>query len=354
MALLVAAASCGLVAGIGDSYHAADGSDGGAARDAGRGEGAAPSAEDCLNGVDDDGNGFVDCQDSQCVSGGFTCVDAPPQGWDGVAVTRRDPSDTTVAPGCGDGGAAKVYLEGLGATPTACTPCGCGKEDGGACYAAFSCYSDGTCGGAPKAPTPIAIGPTCTAEQGLGGANSCKVTGTFADGGACPPDGGTLAAPVPWAHRADVCATGVVGGKGCPGTQVCVNRGANRPQIACLRARTGLACPAGWSATVDLYPKDGGTDTRGCAPCTCAAPTGASCNGAATVTVNSDTDCTGGTNFSVTNTCVAGGNFPNTIQTGWGGKSSGATFNPGSCAAQGGQPTGAFNPGAPEAFCCAP
>jgi hypothetical protein len=350
-ALLLAGAACGLVAGIGDSYRASDGvGDGGLLRDGADGTGT----EDCLDGIDNDGNGLVDCQDPKCVGGGFVCVDAPPAGWDGVAITRRDPSDNTIAPACGDGGAATTYFEGLAADPATCSPCTCDKPDGGSCSASFACYMDNTCGGPPKGPTPVLVGPTCTAELAVPGANGCKVTATVADGGACPAAGGAMATPVPWAHRDDLCRTGIVGGKGCGATQVCVNRGANLPQIACLRARGDVGCPPGWSATVSLYPKAGVVDQRGCTPCTCGAPTGGSCTGAS-VTVNSDIDCTGSTNVTVTG-CSKDNTLIGMIQaaSGWGAKSSGATLTPGTCAPRGGQATGTFDAGAPEGFCCAP
>ena len=357
-AVLLASAACGLIASLSDDYRvegrATGDGDGAIPKgDAGAEGSTPPPPEDCLDGVDDDGDGLVDCQDPQCVDAGYTCVDAPPQGWDGVAVNRRDPADPTVAPGCGDAGTATIYYEGLAAAPTACAPCACSKPDGGGCYATFGCYGDTTCGGAAKPPTPVVVGPKCTPQATVGGANSCKVVSTSPDGGACTPEGGALSAPIPWTHRDDLCATGVVGGKGCQGTQVCVNRGTSVPQIACLRARTDLACPAGWNATVSLYPKSGIVDQRSCTPCTCGAPAGAGCSGA-TVTVNSKPDCTGSTSSDVTG-CSAANAVQVTVQSAaWGAIAKNATLNPGTCPPQGGQPSGAFDAGAPESFCCAP
>src|SRR6185436_995373 len=40
-----------------------------------------PPAEDCENGVDDDGDGLVDCADPDCAKLGYQCVAAVPSGW---------------------------------------------------------------------------------------------------------------------------------------------------------------------------------------------------------------------------------------------------------------------------------
>ncbi len=354
-AILVAATACGLVAGIGSEYRTAGAEGGGAQpRDAGTTDADAPQPppEDCLDGIDDDNDGYLDCLDPKCIAAGYTCVDAPPQGWDGVTVNRHAPTDTVTPAACGDAAVAVVYFEGLAAAPTTCTACACTAADGGACRATVTCHGDTTCGGGAKPPTPLQLGPACSPQTTVAGANSCKVAGTSPEGGSCAADGGALAVPVPWTYRDDLCAAARGGGgKGCTGTQVCVNRGTRAPQIACLRARADLVCPAGWPATVSLYPKSGVVDQRGCGACTCGGVVGAGCSGA-TVTVNNKPDCTGGSNVSFSG-CENSNALQVDIQAAQWGAFAKATWTPGSCPPGGGQPSGAWNPGSPEAFCCA-
>src|SRR5262245_45608356 len=84
----------------------------------------AAGREDCLNGVDDDGNGLVDCAYPACGAAGFACAPAPPDGWSLVAMYRyeykRAPSTAPCA-------APSRHLTGLAApiAPAECGACMC-------------------------------------------------------------------------------------------------------------------------------------------------------------------------------------------------------------------------------------
>src|SRR5262245_6655050 len=52
---------------------------------------AATGDEDCTNGVDDNGDGLIDCADPRC-SPGFACVSIIPTGWQGYVALYHGPS----------------------------------------------------------------------------------------------------------------------------------------------------------------------------------------------------------------------------------------------------------------------
>src|SRR5262245_1099528 len=51
------------------------------------GGGSTTGSEDCLNGLDDDGDTLVDCADDDCADAGYQCI-AVPEGWTGPVLVR--------------------------------------------------------------------------------------------------------------------------------------------------------------------------------------------------------------------------------------------------------------------------
>ena len=124
--------------------------------------GASTGAEDCANGLDDDGDQLIDCADSDCTGGGFACLLAS-DGWTpvairagvdgacsgvydtplvagGVGVTSAEPPEcscpTCASPanaGCGGSSATFYTQQGCGGTamPTTLAPNGCSGVGGG-------------------------------------------------------------------------------------------------------------------------------------------------------------------------------------------------------------------------------
>src|SRR5262245_29388782 len=83
--LLLAGTSlgCALVGYDFDGYGPATGGAGGSSGGAGSASSSSSSsgAENCQNGLDDDGDGNIDCADPKCP--GFQCATAAPAGWSG-------------------------------------------------------------------------------------------------------------------------------------------------------------------------------------------------------------------------------------------------------------------------------
>src|SRR5262245_29671494 len=93
------------------------------------------ATEDCTNGVDDDGDGAVDCEDPDCAGAAFTCVAPAPADWNGPAIFGQTVGDHALA--CATPWTKKVDA------PT-CTACSC---SGGTCGTPSSSFSDGSCSG---------------------------------------------------------------------------------------------------------------------------------------------------------------------------------------------------------------
>src|SRR5262249_33512993 len=82
--------------------------------------------EDCLNGVDDDGNGLTDCADPACAAG-YTCTPNPPQGWLGpVALYNGPPANKPKGPP-GHPDTAHQGNTGIINDPAMCSACTCGN-----------------------------------------------------------------------------------------------------------------------------------------------------------------------------------------------------------------------------------
>jgi hypothetical protein len=101
--------------------------------DGGADAGDAAPMENCLNGIDDNGNGLVDCADPECQVG-YGCAVDPVTGWNGLVYVQEitySPNGAPPSP-CPDGKLPAVYY----AAPSAaeCTSCSCALN-GAACSA---------------------------------------------------------------------------------------------------------------------------------------------------------------------------------------------------------------------------
>jgi hypothetical protein len=316
--------------------------------------GGSGGAEDCLDGKDNDGDGQVDCADSDCTAG-YTCVDAAPQGWEGYFLVEQ--GDYPIAdPACATGTTPQVfYAEPAG--PAECSACTCGDLQGAACSPPqLSCYSGGQCGGNAIDWTQALADGTCQKPTNLlpnGGFTglSCKQTGQaqVKSAGSCAPSTSELTNKDPWKREIVACASPGAG-KGCGGKSACVPKPVEAGQSVCIRRDGAEACPAGWTAAVQVFQN--GTDSRACGACECAA----------------QTSCAGGVyTFHDTNGCTpagAGNTPPIDVNDGTcrnvggqldqGSWSAQATLPQpqGACTPKGGAPSGAMQPEGPVTFCC--
>jgi hypothetical protein len=232
------------------------------------GSACCPTAEDCLNGVDDDCDGNPDCADTDCQAATM-CV--------------PDPSDfkltlqlNTDAANC-----AAPYAKSktvLHLTPTSastdCAGCSCTNPkadcrlktvgvffDADMCQA-FTSYSVieiapepevGECFGVNSNDDPIGFvleRPDNQIERTCG-----SITGTPR-----PPG-------IKWAKDATFCEMDKSSRAGCPGGKVCVPR--TNGQVCALATGTP-GCPVGFNKSREIEWYQSADDMRTCVPATCA------------------------------------------------------------------------------------
>jgi hypothetical protein len=302
----------------------------------------AERSEDCTNGVDDNCDGLVDCEDPRCSA--FTCTPEALSGWQGPVALYEG---AAAPPECG-AGYPKIAIEahaGLTSVPPAQCECACGTATGVACTpATVTIHGVAACTNACPAGAAAVPANGCAAVVGCNAAR-VVISGSTATGGSCAPKGKTTLPPVSWATQTRVCAAPSVG-RGCAPSQVC----AARPQLPfaptfCVAALGDVACPGGVYTTKHLYSR-GVADTRACAPCACGAIAGADCESAARVDLFNGDACTGTvTPLAVPTACTATGVA--------GIRSARFVVNPGgSCEPSGGAATGSAVPDGPVTVCC--
>ncbi|HEY0195851.1 MAG TPA: hypothetical protein VGC42_32275 [Kofleriaceae bacterium] len=180
---------------------------------------------DCFDGLDNDGDGMVDCADPSCAAIA-TCVADVPAGWNGHAMLY-DGDASAAPPGCSGLWTSELVAgnSAPSAAPASCSACACGAPAGGECAPA---------GGAATTspPTSARVGIACTmADEPAAGCS----------GNACMP--------VPDARY-------VAG--------------------ACIYRSGDAACPAGSFTERHVFYAST-LDSRDCAACACGAPAGGAC-----------------------------------------------------------------------------
>jgi hypothetical protein len=229
------------------------------------------TTEDCMNGIDDDGNGMVDCADPAC-SAGYRCVPQVPSGFTGPGEVFDGPGPS---PPC-DQLYPKESLDGWATPqcPTSCGPCTCGSPTGVTCGNPSVASGVESC---PKPPTPLPPG-TCTPATFAAGSMFATFAGTAStSGGSCPGLGGTVP-PITW-NKGHLCTANVEGGKGCAVGYVCWPK--PQPPFlpqACVFAHDDQTCPStGYTVKRNYYGTQDVHDTRVCSTCACNAPSGGTC-----------------------------------------------------------------------------
>jgi hypothetical protein len=315
------------------------------------GVGGSPT-ENCLDGVDNDGDNDPDCADSDC--GDFECVDEAPNGWEGYFRMNTTPYPNMAPSMCPDGAAPTTYFDTP--NPGDCTACSCGALENATCSVSpISCWDgSGNCGGGNSFDvTQYVANGSCWDVPNINNQNqrSCRLTGPAAvmDMGSCPPSGGELIFSEPWMNQDDVCGQPIQGGKGCGGKKACVPRGSgDYSGPVCIRKAGNDDCPAAYPNEVDVAT--GEMDDRACNACQCAASDVTCSDGAYTV-YNSDGCAAGDMNVVDSMNCV---NVSSQLDKGTGSMK--LTTPPqaegGSCTESGGEPTGSVTPQGETTFCC--
>jgi hypothetical protein len=240
----------------------------------------APSTgnENCENGIDDDGDGKVDCDDSDCTGAGYACRSIP-DGWQGpfalYAGTASAPDCVAPYPTVGLEG-----NDGLVAAAPSCS-CTCGALTGNSCTASLE-FRSNTCGSNAGSTS---VGATCVdVTSSASGVFSTAATGS---NGSCTASAAAQSPPT-WTRRVRACrAAGDLPAGGCAATARCAPPSPSPfARGQCISRDGDQACPSD-------YPKKnleyrGVTDTRACVGCGCTPP---SCS--SPIRVFAGEDCTG-------------------------------------------------------------
>jgi hypothetical protein len=350
----LAAAGCAQVLGVnGVEIGETDGASGSGGGTGAGGQGGSPP-EICSNGKDDDGDGKIDCQDTECQS--FQCLELAPDGWSGPVLASLG---NILAPDCPSVAPTQELLAGYGtltAPPATCSACSCSLDGVVCALPVLTYYRESSCGSVnyPSQNHTITAANQCVAPPFLTQAVSYRgntIGQTAQSKPMCKP-GMAMPTTMPpsFATQARLCKPSALGG-GCQPMHVCAPKpgasGSDGAMSACITQAGDMPCPAGpYSVKTVVYGKT--DDTRGCSACTCGPPSNVKCNG--TTTTYTDNACmTAKTVVPHTNACT--------------NSSAGSikiiyTADPptGSCSvvANGGQPNGAAMPAEPHTVCCTP
>jgi hypothetical protein len=235
--------------------------------------------EDCMNGIDDDGDTMVDCADPDCQPG-FMCVPTVPDGF--IGPLELFDGALGDKPGCG-GAYPDVSYDGWGSLqcPFTCNGCSCGHPKDVVC-------SDPLVGGPDPNNPLLCLKPTgeltpgvcmtvsgkptmfSLARGGSGGTGSCSVTG-----------GDKVLGPATW-NAARLCGLSAKGGGGCDKDSICWPK-ADKPYQAqaCVKSDGNKSCPgSGYTLKRDYFNTKDYDDSRTCTSnCACPTPpTGVVCN----------------------------------------------------------------------------
>jgi len=306
------------------------------------------NAENCTNGVDDNCNGLIDCQDPACGTPSCRCVDPAPLTWSGP---RELWEGTGSAPTC-TGGFGSPVIDGHGSlVDPGCSACQCGAPAGAQCGLQVYANDSNGCGGSPCGGGILTNGK-CTSTQGCptgSGNYHLNIGSPAANGGSCSASGGTLQTPW-WGSEARSCAPAYALERGsCGAGKVSISVPASPFEAkACIAWNGAVLCPSGAYSVQKVYSA-GYAGSRSCLACACGAPGGVACS-PGTVGVYSDAACSASQlqgSESTGQSCTGRYTFSSLELTG-------STPSGGSCTASGGQEVGALIPTGATTFCCMP
>jgi hypothetical protein len=341
-------------AGAADGSTLLDAGDG--SSDGGGSQDATPTCNDaapenCIDGVDNNCNGKIDCAD-QPACAAYGCASLPPSSWLGPAVLWTGPRTATV-PACPAGYSTAVDgLSGLTFANDTCT-CQC-NATGQTCSGGTALiYSTMDCGGA-CATLALASG-TCTTFSCAGEEGAWQVTAPVTTTGQCTPVvTPTSGGPPTWQTAVRVCSsTGTTNrAGGCStATDECLPVPASPFAGLCVyQTGTQTTCPAPYNRNAKPFVySTGSTDGRNCGACTCGGtPTAGTCSGG--VHLYGTANCTG--------TAVASGSGCQQFNNPFGASAQAVEANysstPGTCPTPSvlPQPTGAVTATGAFSVCC--
>lgn len=240
----------------------------GAGGSAGTGAGAGGEHQDgsegnCLDALDGDGDGLIDCADPDCNSG-YECVGNAIAGFGEHVRIVINPANAPTPP-CPIESEMPI-VRGKSAAVAACTSCECNVE--------VKCadedvhfYTTLDCMGTPQTITAttdcVAIptnGPTLVSYD----VTFEKPTGT------CTTSKSVKTPDSPWAEVVNACPAFKTTGAGCGEGRFCVPRSASPyGEGICVQAPGNLDCSGEYGQKIVAF--DGVDDLRSCSPCECQA-----------------------------------------------------------------------------------
>jgi hypothetical protein len=226
--------------------------------------GSARPKERCGNGIDDDDDGRIDCDDSDCTS--MRCSPSAPRDWQGPVVLADVAS-------CRDSFDQEAFHGGSepSAAPASCSACSCG---GASCaeFLDFVTSSGAQCGG-DACTTSFnqscgEIAPACLKDLTTAYLKT-QVPGTS---GCQPSEQKPTLEPAHWKKPVRACRPAAVYTGGCPTDMVCMP-GTSDASAApfCIWREGEHDCPAGKYSQRQVLQREI-KDTRSCSACSCKAP----------------------------------------------------------------------------------
>ena len=250
--------------------------DGSAPSDADARAAVPEGGENCTNGVDDNGDGLVDCADPFCVGAGFICVPPAPSGWSYAGLVAGSP------PACGAGTTAAPLVMDISAAPAVCT-CGCSVTQPPTCESGSIQVLSGTSACTASSTIPAGDGNCADASLDFSYYKAFYPPGPT--GGACADSVGA-SLPTPTSTQVTACENAMAGA-GCSAGKVCSWNG---PGGTCLVVDGGAACPPAYP-----HGHDAGSaieDMRDCGACSGCTVSGTCSNGV--LSTYGSPGCTGG------------------------------------------------------------
>ena len=253
-----------------------------------------PTTESCFNGVDDDCDGLIDCDDPDCTT---VAVCVPPVTAPYVVGSTLDDPKSLCPTSY-----SKLSVINSGLTDPGCSMGGCSCSM--VCQAQVYNFFGGGCPSTDNEQSLSVVYNTMC--QSWTNWNNTVDVHELATPLSCTASGTTTAGTPTWASSKEFCSTAAHGG-GCSNGGWCVPV---TPGGKCELADGAHTCDSGYDAVSGPW-YTGIDDTRSCS-CTCGAPTG---NCGTTVTLYTDSSCNGGaTPFTATgsnniNCSVGGGPF---------------------------------------------
>jgi hypothetical protein len=323
-----------------DAGHggAAGGAAGAAAADSGT-----HVIEDCGNGVDDDGDGKIDCADEDCAA--RTCLADAPAGWSGPTVLYVG---SEKAPACGGAYPSEALRGGLDVSAPAaeCSACSCTQAAPGC--SSFLGFGMGTQADCSDAACKTQIDSSCVelVPSCLNGLATAYVQTQLPPSAmSCMPSApqSPMIADPAFMQHVLACGSSDLRRGGCSPGNVCAPEGPFTGPY-CIVQPGDLACPAGPYSDKRVY-FTAIDDKRDCSACSC----GSDCSYTWKIFDDADATCQTplGTKTSA-GECVVVTPSSGKIRVG------AAITGTGTCAASGGQPTGSATANSPVTACCKP